>query len=127
LRQAHEQVSLLEERARAEIPRLVELITHIEPRGQLTQALDSSLAETQVAQLVQQVANDMLNAEACHRIQVRHSEAGWTISMHCYLPDEIPLTKAHRISTRLEMQLLEKVPNLERVIIHTEPWASGTA
>jgi divalent metal cation (Fe/Co/Zn/Cd) transporter len=122
LRQAHERVSLLEERARAEIPHLVELTTHIEPQGQLIQATDPGLAEAQVAQLVQQAANDMLDAEACHRVQVRHHEAGWTVSMHCYLPGEISLTKAHQISTRLEIQLLEKVPGLERVIIHTEPW-----
>jgi cation diffusion facilitator family transporter len=122
LRQAHERVSLLEERARAEIPHLVELTTHIEPQGQLIQAPDPGLAEAQVAQLVQQAANDMLDAEACHRVQVRHNEAGWTVSMHCYLPGEISLTKAHQISTRLEIQLLEKVPELERVMIHTEPW-----
>jgi cation diffusion facilitator family transporter len=124
LRQAHERVSLLEERARAEIPHLVELTTHIEPQGQLIQAPDPGLAEAQVAQLVQQAANDMLDAEACHRVQVRHNEAGWTVSMHCYLPGEISLTQAHQISTRLEIQLLEKVPELERVIIHTEPWGN---
>jgi divalent metal cation (Fe/Co/Zn/Cd) transporter len=71
---------------------------------------------------VQQVINDVLNAEACHQIQVRRSNGGWTVSMHCHLPGELPLTKAHRISTRLEMQLLEEVPGLERAMIHTEPW-----
>ena len=96
LHQAHERVSLLEERARSEIPRLVELTTHIEPQGQLAQAPDPGLAETQVAQAVQRAVNDLLEAEACHRIQVRYSEAGWTVSMHCYLPGEISLAKAVR-------------------------------
>jgi divalent metal cation (Fe/Co/Zn/Cd) transporter len=70
---------------------------------------------------VQQVVNDLLGAKACHRIQARRSDAGWSVSMHCYLPAEIPLTEGHRISTRLEMQLLSKVRGLERVMIHTEP------
>jgi cation diffusion facilitator family transporter len=121
LRQAHELVSSLEQRARTEIPRLIELIAHIEPRGQLTQVSDPGLEETQVTEAVQQVVNDLLGAKACHRIQARRSDAGWSVSMHCYLPAEIPLTEGHRISTRLEMQLLSKVRGLERVMIHTEP------
>jgi divalent metal cation (Fe/Co/Zn/Cd) transporter len=41
--------------------------------------------------------------------------------MHCQLPGDILLAEAHRISTRLEAQLQEQVPGLERVVIHTEP------
>lgn len=122
LRQAHELASSLEARARAEIPHLVELTTHIEPRGRLTRASETDLEERQVIEAMQQVVNDVLNSEACHSVQVRQSEAGWTVSMHCHLPGEIPLAEAHRIGSRLEMQLLERVPGLERVVIHTEPW-----
>jgi cation diffusion facilitator family transporter len=121
LRQAHNIASSLEERARAEIPHLAELTIHIEPTGQLTQASVPGVEETQVAQAVQRVINDTLNAEACHQVQVRRGDRGWTVSMHCHLPGEITLAEAHRISTRLETRLLEKVPGLERVVIHTEP------
>lgn len=122
LRQAHRLASLLEERAYGEIPHVAEVITHIEPRGQLTQASEPGLKEVEIAQAVQQVVSGLLDAEACHRIQVRQSGGGWTVSMHCYLPGEIPLAEAHQVSTRLEMQLLKMVPGLERVVIHTEPW-----
>ena len=122
LSRAHELASSLERRARSEIPHLVELTTHIEPAGQLTQASDPGPEETQVAQAVQQVIKDVLNAGACHQVQVRRSDAGWTASMHCHLPGEMPVVEAHRISTRLETQLLDRVPGLERVMIHTEPW-----
>ena len=121
LRQAHEMASSLEERARAEISHLAELTIHIEPTGQLTQASVPGVEETHVAQAVQQVINDALNAEACHQVQVRRGDEGWTVSMHCHLPGEIPLAEAHRISTRLETRLQEEVPGLERVVIHTEP------
>jgi cation diffusion facilitator family transporter len=122
LRQAHEMASLLEERARAEIPYLAELAIHIEPQGQLIQASDPGVEETQVAQAVQQVINDILNAKACHQVRVRRGYEGWAVSMHCQLPGEISLAEAHRISSRLETRLQEKVPGLERVVIHTEPW-----
>ena len=121
LRQAHKIASSLEERARAEIPHLAELTIHIEPQGQLILASDPGVEKTQVAQAVQQVINDTLNAEACHQVQVRRGYEGWTVSMHCHLPGEISLAEAHRVSTRLETRLQKGVPGLERVVIHTEP------
>jgi cation diffusion facilitator family transporter len=121
LRQAHETASSLEEEAHAEIPHLAELTIHIEPQGQLVLTSDPGMEETQVAQAVQQVINDVLNADACHQVQVRRGDEGWAVSMHCQLPGEMPLAEAHRISTRLETRLQEKVPGLERVVIHTEP------
>jgi len=121
LRQAHEMASSLEERARAEIANLAELTIHIEPQGQLIRASDPGVEETQVAQMVQQVINDTLNAKACHQVQVRQGNKGWAVSMHCLLPGEISLAEAHRISTRLETRLQKEVPGLERVVIHTEP------
>jgi cation diffusion facilitator family transporter len=125
LRQAHELASLLEERACAEIPHVVELTTHIEPRGQLTQGSAPGLEEKQIAREVQRVANDLQVAGACHQVQVRQSDAGWAVSLHCHLPGELSLEEAHRISSQLERQLLEKIPRLERVMIHTEPWPQG--
>jgi cation diffusion facilitator family transporter len=122
LREAHALASSLEKRARAEVPYLAELTTHIEPRGQFIQALGSGLEESQVSQVIQQVINETLNAEACHQVQVRRSGEGWAISLHCYLPGEIPLVEAHRISSRLETRLRERIAGLERVVIHTEPW-----
>jgi divalent metal cation (Fe/Co/Zn/Cd) transporter len=129
LRQAHEIASSLEERAGAEIPYLAELTIHIEPQGQLILTGDPGGEETlrqaqdtaQVAQAVQRVIDDILNAKACHQIRVRRGYEGWAVSMHCQLPGEIPLTEAHRISNRLETRLQEKIPGLERVVIHTEP------
>jgi len=122
LREAHALASSLEKRARVEVPHLAELTTHIEPRGQVTQALVSDLGESQVAQAVGQVVSETLDAEACHQVQVRRGGEGWDVSMHCCLPADIPLVEAHRIGTLLETRLRERIAGLERVVIHTEPW-----
>jgi cation diffusion facilitator family transporter len=122
LREAHALASALEERARVEIPYLVELTTHIEPREQLIRPAEPGLGEVQVAQAVQRMARETLDAGACHQVHVRRSGEGWAVSMHCQLPGDILLAEAHRISTRLEAQLQEQVPGLERVVIHTEPY-----
>jgi len=130
LSQAHLFASSLEERAYAEIPRLVELTTHIEPEGERAlgtgavrggQPADAGLGEQQVIQAVEQVARETLGGGGCSQVQVRQGHEGWNVSASCQLPGEMPLAEAHRVSTRLETQLRESIPGLERVIIHTEP------
>jgi divalent metal cation (Fe/Co/Zn/Cd) transporter len=121
LREAHEMISSLEDRARAEIPHLAEVTAHIEPQGRLVQVPASGLAEAGVADLVRQVTAAVVHTDACHRIQVRRSGDGWSVSMHCTLPGDLSLTTAHRISTQLEARLRAEIAGLERVVIHTEP------
>jgi divalent metal cation (Fe/Co/Zn/Cd) transporter len=121
LHDAHAMISTLEDRARAEILRLREVTAHIEPRGQLVQVPASGLAEAGVADLVRQVAATVVHANSCHRVQVRRSGGGWSVSMHCSLPGDLSLITAHRISTQLEARLREEIAGLERVVIHTEP------
>jgi cation diffusion facilitator family transporter len=124
LREAHALASVLEDQAYAKIPRLDELTTHIEPLGQWALVPGSSPEEPQIIEAVEQVvrtANETWGPVACHRIQVRRSNVGWAVSMHCMLPGEMILADAHRISSRLEALLRERVPDLERVTIHTEP------
>jgi len=41
--------------------------------------------------------------------------------MKYLLPADLSLTEAHNISSRLESRLKRKLPDLERVVIHTEP------
>jgi cation diffusion facilitator family transporter len=124
LQEAHAVASSLEQRAREEIPRLAELTTHIEPLGQLTPAPGAALDESLVVQAVQGAISETLQeniAGDSHQVQVRPSGEGWTVSLHYQLPGEISLAEAHQASTLLEKRLREKVPGLERVIIHTEP------
>jgi cation diffusion facilitator family transporter len=121
LQRAHEIISSLEDRARAEIPNLAEVTAHIEPQGRLVEVSASGLAEAGVTDLVRQVTAAVVGTDACHRIQVRRSDGGWSVSMHCTLPGAISLATAHRISTQLEARLRQEITGLERVVIHTEP------
>jgi divalent metal cation (Fe/Co/Zn/Cd) transporter len=124
LREAHRLASALEDRAYEEIPRLNDMITHIEPLGQLTHIPNSSPKETEVVEAIEKAihtADETLGPVACHRIQVRQSDTGWVASMHCLLPGDMALVDAHQVSSRLEALLWERVSGLERVTIHTEP------
>jgi cation diffusion facilitator family transporter len=126
LSEAHDAVSLFEEQARSEIPGLAEVTAHIEPREQPARVRASGLAEAGVVDLVKEVAAEVVDEKACHQVQVRRSDGGWSVSMHCTLPGQISLVAAHRISTRLEARLREEIDGLERVIVHTEPGEEST-
>jgi|YNPBryantNP2012_1023418.scaffolds.fasta_scaffold00110_20 cation diffusion facilitator family transporter len=121
LREAHSLASSLEERACAEIPHLVGLTTHIEPRGQIASAVDAESAGSQTLQVIEEAINGALEEGSYTQLQVRRGEQGWVVIMKYLLPADLSLTEAHNISSRLESRLKRKLPDLERVVIHTEP------
>ncbi|MCJ7737830.1 MAG: cation-efflux pump, partial [Anaerolineae bacterium] len=121
LREAHDLVSTLEERARARIPGLIELTAHIEPRGETASVPAPQLADADIDEAIRSVAAGVLGDGLSHHLHLRQAESGYAVSMHCTLPGDITLAEAHRISTRLEIELRSRVPGLERVVIHTEP------
>jgi divalent metal cation (Fe/Co/Zn/Cd) transporter len=45
----------------------------------------------------------------------------WHVSLHLLVPYETPVVDAHRVSERLEKRLREVIPNLGRIVVHTEP------
>ncbi|NLF02420.1 MAG: hypothetical protein GX601_15730, partial [Anaerolineales bacterium] len=119
LREAHALASSLEKRAKEEIQGLREVTTHIEPYGQLSQAVD--LDQSQLAQRVRSAASEIVPAEAIHSVHVWQDGTAWSASVHYSLPGNMPLTKAHALSRQLEDRLRERIAGLQRVVIHTEP------
>ena len=121
LSRAHELASALEERARADIPNLIELTTHIEPSARLTCVLAAEVDQEHVLETIRQVVAGIPSAGLCHQIEVGRGDGGWAVSMHCRLPGKMPMAQAHAISSWLEMRFRENVPGPGRVTIHTEP------
>ena len=117
---AHALASRLEELAKETIPRLAELTTHIEPKGELAEMLASGQEEAGIEEAIRQVVRDGFN-RSCGQIQLRRGTAGWMVSIDCEFPGEMPLAEAHRISTWLEARLRGKIGGLDRVMIHTGP------
>jgi cation diffusion facilitator family transporter len=125
LQQAHELASALEARARAVIPNLAQITTHIEPRGQSTTETvrNAPIAsdEAGIVQSVQRVVAEVAGEGVLHDVQARRGEAGWNVTLHYTMPGDIALAQAHIKSMALERRLRERIPDLERVVIHTEP------
>lgn len=120
---AHEQVSRLEQKVRAQLPELVDVVTHIEPATPI-----SGLVETEISEQGKHLKSELiriLQAEYpdadWHHLDLYPSSGGFTAMLHVTLPAQISVEAAHRVAESAETLLRAKFPQLERVTIHTEP------
>nr|MDO8115202.1 cation-efflux pump [Candidatus Sigynarchaeota archaeon] len=121
LRYAHEIITKIEERARAEIPNLKTITTHIEPAGLLTSVDKTTQKDEDLKNDIMKTVQEIDIIRTCHDVQIHRDEGRLVLSLHINLSGDIPLTDAHQITLRLETRLREKIPGLSRVIIHAEP------
>lgn len=121
---SHRVVTEFEARARAEIPRLIDIVTHLEPiaPGDHPHPLDAAEAAA-LREQIQRVADAVCGAGATHHIILRHSHVSnhVDVSCHCEVPGHTSLTDAHLIAEQVERQLRATLPQLEHVTIHIEP------
>jgi cation diffusion facilitator family transporter len=57
----------------------------------------------------------------CHRIRTRGSPDHTFLDLHVWVPAEMPLVEAHRISHVVKDRLMQKYPQIADAIIHIEP------
>jgi len=124
LETSHRLATEFEARARAEIPRLIDIVTHLEPiaPGDHPHPLEAAEAEVLREQILR-VADAICGAGATHHIILRHSHVSNNVdvSCHCEVPGHTSLTDAHLIAEQVERQLRTELPQLEHVTIHVEP------
>ena len=124
LEESHRLVTEFEMRAQADIPRLMEIVTHIEPTapGDHPDPIRGAEAERLRARVVE-VADRICGQGAAHHIILRQSHLPERIdlSFHCIVPGSTSLPEAHLIAEQVERQLRAALPELEHVTIHVEP------
>lgn len=123
LTEAHQLATELEMRARAEVPRLHEIVTHLEPiqPGDHPHVLTEAEA-LPLRQTILSIADNLCNG-GTHHVILRHSHVPGHVdaSFHCVVPGQISLPEAHLISEEVERRLRLALPQLEHVTVHVEP------
>ncbi len=124
LEESHQLVTEFEARARADIPHLVEIVTHIEPTapGDHARPIRGAEAERLCARIVE-VADQVCGQGMTHHIILRqgHLPDRIDVSFHCVVPGSATLPEAHLVAEEVERQLRAALPQLEHVTIHVEP------
>jgi cation diffusion facilitator family transporter len=122
LADAHSLATRLEDELRREIPRLARVDTHIEPSSRQVQPDQEQVrARAQVQAALQEMAEHIPQVRGVHDIQVRTSEGNLTVSLHCALDGSVSIGEAHRISDEIVEGLKHRLPQVQSVLVHTEP------
>ena len=122
LEEAHTQATQFEEAVRQELPGISEIVTHIEPSGDVAATRHVSLAgKKQIIDAIHQIAKQSELRCEPHDIIVHRLGNELSVSFHCLYDAETPIIDAHDITEKLERALRVQVPSLGRVVIHLEP------
>lgn len=121
LHEAHERVhtfeKVLEKRLNA-----VSIYTHIEPEGRLCIAAPPAHRDLQsVRNAVDALLPEFPSVSNVHDLRVTHLGGSPLVSFHCTLAGKVTVAEAHDIATRMERTLRSLDPELDRILIHTDP------
>jgi len=126
LHQAHDLASHVEQDLRADIPAIARVNTHIESRGTgVGSGRDVTAEEGPIVEKVKIVSDAVVGRACCHNILIRRQGERLSISLHCGFDRDLPVIEAHRLSSRIEETLKREIPEIEQVLVHTEPDVRG--
>ncbi len=122
LAEAHALVSQFEERLRARLPQVREVLTHIEPTNAHGPLAHMDAAEARALQeRALAVAQELYPEVGWHHVGIRPTLGGYVVTMHCHLPPQTRVEEAHAVAERVETAIRSAHPQIRRVTIHTEP------
>jgi len=122
LHQAHDLASHVEQDLRADIPAISHVNTHIESRGTgVGSGPDVTAEQGPLVERVRKITDAVAGRACCHNILVRRQGGRFAVSLHCGFDRNAPIIEAHRLSSRIEEVLKKEIPEIEHVLIHTEP------
>jgi cation diffusion facilitator family transporter len=121
LKDAHDQVTVLESEIRREVPEISSILTHIESEPATIEEGNEIARDQRLEKAVRNIARQVADVVDVHEIVVKKVRDKLYLSCHCTLPDTLPLARVHDIQTELEIRLKQEAPELFRVLIHPEP------
>src|SRR5947207_13806726 len=121
LKQAHDQVTMLESEIREDIPEIASILTHIESEPATIESGEQIERDARLEERLKTVATEFPEILDMHEIEVKRVREHVYVSCHCTFPDELPLARVHDLSTALEIRFKQEAPELFRVLIHPEP------
>ncbi|OGO17307.1 MAG: hypothetical protein A2Z14_17405 [Chloroflexi bacterium RBG_16_48_8] len=120
--QAHERVSTFEDNLQDEIEGLEDIVTHIEPVGdQEIRRSAITLSSEEVHNIVLELAKKIRGICDCHEIKIHSDGNESSVTFHCHVDANLTVGQAHQLTIELESEIRRRLPELGRVIIHTEP------
>jgi divalent metal cation (Fe/Co/Zn/Cd) transporter len=121
MKEAHDEVTLLETEMRKEVPEIATILTHIESEPATIESGEQIVLDPGLERRLKDVAKDFPEVKDMHEFQFKRIRDRLYVSCHCTLPDDMPLSRVHDVQTALEIRFKQDAPELFRVLIHPEP------
>lgn len=121
MKQAHDQVTLLEAEIRREVPEISSILTHIESEPATIEPGDEVAHDLKLEKKLKAIVADFPEVLDVHEVEVKRVRGRLYVSCHCTFADDLPLSRVHDVQTELEIRFKQTAPELFRVLIHPEP------
>jgi cation diffusion facilitator family transporter len=122
LQQAHEMASHMEKDLREDMPGISQVYVHMESRGTgMGDGLDVTFQERELVEKVKGITDEIAGPGRCHNVHVRRHGDKRSLSLHCHFEENLSIVQIHNLTTRIEELLKERIPGVERVLVHAEP------
>lgn len=128
LEQAHKIATHIEDDIRSELGGDININTHIEPMGS-SEIVSEKIAPKQMAEIqkiLDYIKKTILSIKDIHNVFVHSMDKRLFISLHCILDKKLSIEEIHRLCDEIENIFKERLPNVERVLVHTEPEEEST-
>jgi len=121
LKDAHNQVTLLESEIRKEVPEISSILTHIESEPATIEAGDEIARDAALEKKLKAIVAEFPEVLDVHEVAIKQVRGRLYVSCHCTFSDDLPLSRVHDVQTELEIRFKQAAPELFRVLIHPEP------
>jgi len=127
LRDAHNFVTAMEAEILRNVPEVDSVLTHIESEPATIEQPEEELVEDRrLEQALRSAAAGFPEIVDVHAITVGRTGEHISLTCHCTLPDELPMSRVHQVITALEDRFKLESPEVFRVTIHPEPVTDNT-
>jgi len=121
LKDVHERLSAIEREITSEIPRVRSVTTHVAPVGTFGTNNAEQIQDPNLERKMRDAAMQIDGVLDLHDFRIRRVGDQLDVSCHCYLADELPLSRVHEKLVAAEQRIRVCDPRLGRIVLHPEP------
>ena len=121
MKDAHNQVTALEDEIRFEVPEIASILTHIESEPATIEPGEQIIQDAALERRLRAVAAESPEVIDAHEFVFKRVRGRLYVSCHITIRDDMPLARVHDVQTAIEIRFKQDAPELFRVLIHPEP------
>jgi divalent metal cation (Fe/Co/Zn/Cd) transporter len=121
LKQAHDLATSVEAEMRREVPEISTILTHIESEPATIESGEKVARDAALERKLKPIVKEFPEILDMHDVEIKRVRQRVYMSCHCTMPDDLPLSRVHDVSTALEIRFKQVAPELFKVLIHPEP------